>query len=94
MQFILWPIVSWIFREVLVKFVIFAALFALLAVLMPLLVGHLAGFVELAPINSAIANIPSGVVFFMRLLRFDIGLPLVVSAIVSRFLIRRIPVIG
>lgn len=94
LQAVLWPVVSWIFREVVLKFVVFGVLFALLTLLMPLVIAQITQFVDVQNINSAIANVPTGVLFFARLFRFDVGIPLVISAFVSRFLIRRIPVVG
>lgn len=94
MAAILWPIVAWLLREVVVKFVVFSAVFALVAFLVPYAVSHLSGFIGTAGLTGAFASIPSGVWYFLDFFRLDYGLPLCISAIVSRFLIRRLPVIG
>lgn len=94
MQFILWPIVTWIFREVVIKFVIFAALFAVVAFLVPKAIGYLGGFIGTSGLSAVFGAIPSGVWYFLDMFQLDYGLPLVISASVARFLIRRLPVIG
>lgn len=91
---ILWPVISWIFREVLIKFVIFSALFAVVSFLVPYVVQFLGTFISSTGLTNAFAGIPDGVWFFLDLFRLDYGIPLIISSMVSRFLIRRLPVIG
>ena len=45
-------------------------------------------------IASGWTAIPAEVMFFLNLAAVDIGLPLVIAAYTTRFLIRRIPVVG
>jgi hypothetical protein len=45
-------------------------------------------------ITLSTSGLPVGVVWIMRILRFDVGVPLLLGAYVARFLIRRIPVFG
>ena len=84
-------ILGFIFRSVMVKFVSFFALFfittELMAVLSPLLPTSIS-------LGSSMAGIPSGVWYFMDLFNVTAGIPLLLSAYVTRFIIRRIPVIG
>lgn len=94
MQAILWPIVSWIFREVVVKFVIFTALFALLAFLIPKAILIVSPWVNSSGLTSAFSGLGSGVWFFLDFFQLGFGVPLLLSAAVTRFLIRRMPVIG
>ncbi|UEP46589.1 DUF2523 family protein [Burkholderia sp. B21-005] len=47
-----------------------------------------------AALAGAFGGITSGVWYFMDLFAFSYGVPLVVSAFATRFIIRRIPVIG
>lgn len=88
------PVVGFFLREVVVKFVVFAAVFALVAFLVPLAVGYLAPHIGTAGLSSAFSGLGSGVWFFVDFLNLAYGLPLVISAAVARFLIRRLPVIG
>lgn len=94
MQALLWPIVSWIFREVIIKFVVFGALFALIGLVVPYAVGFLGSNVSTDGLNGAFTSLPSGIWWFLDIFRLDFGLPLVISAFIARFLIRRLPVIG
>ena len=91
---ILWSIVSWALREVVLKFLIMGAVFVVVAELTPLALGYLGNFISPAGLNSAFSGVPAGVWFFLDFFALDVGLPLVISAYISRFLIRRIPIIG
>ena len=88
------PVVTWILREIVVKFVVFAAVFGLVAFLVPYAVGYLGGFIAPGALTAAFSGIPAGVWYFLDLFRIDYGFPLAISAMVSKFLIRRLPVIG
>jgi hypothetical protein len=90
----LWRIVTWIFNSVIVKFLVMGAIFVVVSELTPLVIDHAGSLIAPGSLNTAFANIPSGVWYFLDFFALDIGLPLVISAHVSRFLIRRIPVIG
>jgi hypothetical protein len=81
-----------VLKEVVIKFVLFAGLFALVAELTPILL-------KLLPtgdggIASLLSNIPEGLWYFVDLVRLDVGLPAILSASVTRFIIRRLPIIG
>lgn len=94
MAAIFWPIIEWIFRAVVVKFVIMAALFAVVGFLVPYVVGYLAGFLSADALTNAFSALPSGIWYFLDYCKASFGVPLLISAYVSRFLIRRMPVIG
>lgn len=94
MQAILWPIITWIFREVVIKFVIFAGLFAVVAFLVPKVVGYLAPWIGTGNLSSVFTGLAPGVWFFLDFFQLSYGVPLLISAFVTRFLIRRLPVIG
>lgn len=82
---------GFVFRAVLVKFVVFTALFAITAALVPVLGSMLPNSQGL---SGALGGIPSGVWYMLDLFNFSTGFPVIVSAYVTRFIIRRIPVIG
>ena len=94
MHAILWPIVSWIFREVVVKFIVFSAVFALVGIVVPFAVGYLLPYIGVGSLTAAFAGLDAGVWFFLDAFQLGYGLPLLISATVSRFLIRRLPLIG
>jgi len=88
------PLVSWIFRGVVVKFVILMGIFAVMAIVIPAAISFLAPFVGVTSLSSSFGGIDSGVWWFLDMFALDYGLPLLISAHVARFLIRRLPVIG
>lgn len=94
MQAILWPIVSWIFREIVVKFLVFTALFALLVFLIPKAIAIVSPWVSTSGLSSAFSGLGAGVWFFLDFFQLAYGVPLMISAWVARFLIRRLPIIG
>lgn len=91
---LLWSVVTFVINEILIKFLVLAALFAVIVTFMPLLLSALDGMLPVAGLNSAFGLIPSGVWFWLDFFAFDLGVPLLISAHVTRFVIRRIPVIG
>ncbi len=94
MQQILFVVVGWLIREVVVKFLVIAAVYALLVLLVPMAVGYVTPFISTSSLSSLFAAVPDSVYFFLYFFRIDIGLPLCISAAIARFLIRRLPVIG
>lgn len=86
-----YTILRWLVSQLVVKFVVLFALFFVVQAF----VAVLAAFIPTpASLTSALSGVPAGIWFFMDLFAFTQGVPLVVTAIVYRFLIRRIPVIG
>ena len=86
-------LISWIFRLSTIKFVVFGALSLVLLPLMELLF-NLIDSTALSSIGSMIAGLGNDVRFYLALFRLDVGLPLLVAAALTRFFIRRLPVVG
>lgn len=84
-------VVGFVFRSIIVKFTLFFGLFfvvtAFIAILIPLLP-------VATSLQSALSDLPPSVWFFLDLCQIPVGLPIVLGAYVTRFIIRRIPVIG
>jgi len=84
-------VLGFIFKSVIVKFVLFFGLFfvtteftSILSTLLP----------SSASLSGALGGIPAGVWYFLDLFNVSLGIPILLSAWVTRFMIRRIPVIG
>lgn len=82
---------GFVFRGVIVKFGI---MFAAWWIALELVTAIVAYVPSTAGITSAMQAFPSTLWYFLDLLRLDIGIPLMVAAFTTRFLIRRIPFIG
>jgi hypothetical protein len=87
-------ILTWIFREIVIKFVVFTAVFALVLFFVPFVVKYLGNFIKLDFLTSAFTGLDPQICFILNFFSLGYGLPLLLSAYVSRFLIRRIPFIG
>jgi hypothetical protein len=94
MYAILWAVVSWLLREVIIKFVIFTAMVCLISFLVPYAVEYVKPFLVGQALTSAFDNLPSGIWYFLDYFRVDFGLPVLISAYIARFMIRRLPIIG
>jgi hypothetical protein len=84
-------ILGFLVRSVVVKFVIAFALYFGVLLMTQVLVPMLP---QVTAIQAALSGIPSGVWWFLDVFNFGAGLPLIVSAYMTRFVIRRIPLIG
>jgi hypothetical protein len=82
-------------RSLIGKFFLYFGLFFVTTEFVPLL---FSGAASLLPGTSAITNslagLPAGVWYFLELSRIDVGLPAIITAWATRFVIRRIPIIG
>ncbi|CRM61950.1 MULTISPECIES: DUF2523 domain-containing protein [unclassified Pseudomonas] len=84
-------LLGWLVRGVLVKFVVMVALYWIVAEL----VGVMASWLPTgAGLTSAFGGFSAATWYFLDLFAFSNGVPLLIAALVTRFLIRRIPVIG
>lgn len=86
-------VLGFVFRSVIVKFVIFFALFFVVSGFVAVL--SASGLLPSATsLSSSLGGIPSTVWYFLDLFGASYGLKVVVAAMVARFIIRRIPLIG
>lgn len=84
-------VLGFIFRSVVVKFAVFFGLFFITTEFISILAGLVPDSSSLA---GALGGIPSGVWYFLDLFNVTAGIPLLLSAWATRFIIRRIPVVG
>jgi hypothetical protein len=82
---------AFVFRSLLVKFGIFFALYFVTTGFVGLISGLLP---SASSINSALGGIATSTWYFLDAFSLNIGLPAICSAYATRFIIRRIPVIG
>ncbi len=94
MQAVLFAVLGWLLRQVVLKFIVIGMVYALLVIVVPMAVGYVAPFIGVSSLNSLFAQVPDSVYFFFYFFRLDVGLPLIISAFIAGFLIRRLPLIG
>jgi hypothetical protein len=82
---------GFLLRSVLVKFFAFFALFFITTEFISILSSFLP---DTNSFSNALSGIPSGVWYFLDLFNVSSGIPLLLSAWATRFIIRRLPVIG
>ena len=84
-------VLGFVFRSLVVKFVLFFGLFFVTTEFVQILSGLLP---DGSAFSSSLSGIPASVWYFLDLFNVSAGIPLLLSAWVTRFVIRRIPVIG
>ncbi len=87
----LYAALGFVFRSAVLKFVAFFVLFFVTTEFIQLVVPLLPGT---SALTSAFSAQSSGVWFFLDLFKVGFGVSACLSAYVTRFIIRRIPVIG
>lgn len=84
-------LLGFVFRSLIIKFVVFFALYFVVQ-------GFVEILVELLPdssnLSSLFANLSDGFWYFINLSKLPQGISMIISAMATRFIIRRIPVIG
>lgn len=88
------PVLSWLFRVVVIKFFILTAVFAVLALVVPMAIDLILPFIGASSLSSSFSLLPAGVWWILDNLALDYGLPLIISSFIARFLIRRLPFVG
>lgn len=81
---------AWLLRSVIIKFVVLFALYWLMVELTPVLLSLLPAIT----FGDSFSVLSPGVWFFLDFFQIQTGATMLLSAFVTRFLIRRIPVIG
>src|SRR5690606_10877424 len=82
---------SFIFRAVVFKAVVGMVIFFVVALLVDILFSYLPNWLGFADLFD---GFPPQMWYFLDLMAFDFGAPLILGAYTTRFLIRRIPFIG
>lgn len=86
-------VVGFVLRSAIVKFVVFFGLFFITTEFVDVLAAS--GLLPSASsLNGVFGGVPAGVWYFLNLFNFTTGVSALVSAWTTRFIIRRIPIIG
>lgn len=88
-----WSLLSWIFRSVLIKFVLYFALFFFVSEAVQWLQSSNL-LPSVSTLNGAFGGIGGDVWYFLDLCSFSYGVQVTLAAFAARFIIRRIPLIG
>lgn len=86
-------VLAWIFRGVVIKFVILTALYYVVTWIAESVLGQL-DISPLTGLQTVINSLPGGILYMMGVFKFDVGLPLLLGAMLTKFVIRRLPIIG
>lgn len=84
-------ILAWVVRSVLVKFVLYFGLYFVTTEFIQIISSLLPNANSL---NGALSGIAANTSYFLDVFALQTGLSLIISAYVTRFIIRRIPIIG
>lgn len=88
----IWTTVAWVLRVIVIKAVLYIALFTFVSEAVGYLLSKVS--VQTAGIGSAFAQLSPGMIYFLTVFKLDVGLPMVAAAMLTRFTIRRLPIIG
>lgn len=88
---VFWTVLGWVFRSVLVKFVLYFGLFFITTEFLQEVLSLLPGASSL---SAAFSSISPGMWWIMDMMQFGSGVPMVISAYLTRFILRRMPIIG
>lgn len=84
-------LLGFVFRSFMVKFVLFFGLFFVTTEFMEI-VGTM--LPDASTLNITLGGIPSAVWYFLDLFNVSTGISVLLTSYVTRFIIRRIPIIG
>lgn len=84
-------VLAWVFRSLLVKFAIFFGLYFITTEFVSVITSMLPTG---SAVTGAMASVTSSTWYFLDVFMVQTGISTVVSAYATRFIIRRIPVIG
>lgn len=86
----LWAVVTWIFDAGKVKWIVGTGVVYMATAFLELVISYIPAH----DLSAAFSLIPPDLYYFLNLFEFDFGFGICMSALVSRFIIRRLPVVG
>lgn len=84
-------ILGFVFKKAVIKFLVITAIFLVVEEFSKVLLTYIP---SLTGLNQYFALIPNDLWYFLDLLAFSTGFPMILAAYATAFLIRRLPVIG
>lgn len=91
MTSVLYGVLGFLLRSVIVKFTVFFALYFIVQEFVPLILDMVN---RQLPLLALISSIPDSLKYFFSVFKVIDGINIILSAFVTRFIIRRVPVIG
>ncbi|AKO45630.1 DUF2523 family protein [[Haemophilus] ducreyi] len=85
-------VLSFIFNTLVVKFFVFGCVFIAVTEIVPILIETF--LPKQVHLSTLISKIPPGIAYFLNFFKVEVGIQSMLSAYTSRFLIRRIPLVG
>jgi hypothetical protein len=85
---------SYIFQGTILKLIIFTGLLYVLSLFGEMMVSYIPDWISDTSIKNNTFSLPSGVKFFLGMMALDYGFPFMISSMLIRFMIRRLPFIG
>ena len=87
-------LMTWLVRVVVVKFLVFGLLLMVTTEFVSFLVEQLGENNPVDGVQGALSSLPSAALYFIGVLRLDVGIPLIFAAYGAAFAIRRLPIVG
>lgn len=84
-------LVGFVFKKAVIKFLVITAIFLVVEELSKVLLTYIP---SLTGMNQYFSLIPNDLWYFLDLMAFSSGFPMILAAYATAFLIRRLPVIG
>lgn len=88
-----YSVLGWVIRGVVIKFIVLGALYYVVAWIAESVLTQL-DISPLTGLQSLLNGLPGSLLYLMGVFRLDVGLPLLLGAMLTSFLIRRLPIIG
>lgn len=86
-------VLGWIFRGIVVKFIILTALYYVIT----FIVDEVLSILDISPVEnleSSFNSLGASILFFLGVFKVEVGIPLILGAMLTAFIIRRLPIIG
>lgn len=84
---------QWVFRGVVIKFVILSVIYYVVTFIANEVLGQL-DISPLTNLETSINSAPGSMLYFLGVFKLDVGIPMILSAMLVAFIIRRLPIIG